>query len=119
MIVFQTTPLRRRIESLFRRANRSRLVTMLLIMAFQGLCGHIAINIYTQQIMQSSVFLQGPGFYGMIVDGVGIVATVLAGLSVERFGRILLCVTGGCVQVRFALITPNLHYFLSKMFNMR
>jgi len=78
---------------------RGRLAMMMIIMALQGMSGHVAVNAYLQQILSDSGLANSAGLFAIGVDGLRVVAAVVAGLTVERFGRKKLFVGGGLVQV--------------------
>jgi len=82
---------------------RGRLAMMTTIIALQGFSGHTAINAYLQQIIGDGGGLTtgtvGPFTIG--VDGLHVAATVVTGLTVERFGRKKLFVGGGLIQVSY------------------
>jgi len=79
---------------------RGRLAMMTTIMAMQGFSGHVAVNAYLQQIIGDGGLSTGVGSFAIGVDGLRVAATIVAGLTVERFGRKKLFVGGGLVQVR-------------------
>ena len=68
-------------------------------MALQGMSGHVAVNAYLQQIISDGGLAASAGPFAIGVDALRVVATVVAGLTVERFGRKKLFVGGGLVQV--------------------
>lgn len=78
---------------------RGRLLMMTVIMMAQGMSGHVAVNAYLQQILTDGGLARTAGPFAIGVDGLRVVATVVAGLTVERFGRKKLFVGGGLVQV--------------------
>jgi len=78
---------------------RGRLWMMTTIMAMQGFSGHVAVNAYLKQIISDGGLSTGAGPFAIGVDSLRVVATVIAGLTVERFGRKKLFVGGGLVQV--------------------
>jgi len=78
---------------------RGRLAMMVMIMAVQGMSGHVAVNAYLQQILADSGLANSAGPFAIGIDGLRVVATIVAGLMVERFGRKKLFVGGGLVQV--------------------
>jgi len=82
---------------------RGRLAMMTTIMALQGFSGHTAVNAYLQQIIGDGGRLTAgaAGPFAVGVDGLRVAATVVAGLTVERFGRKKLFVGGGLVQVSY------------------
>jgi len=73
---------------------------MMTIMLMQGMSGHVAVNAYLQQILADGGLAHSAGTFAIGIDGLRVVATVVAGLTVERFGRKILFVGGGLVQVR-------------------
>jgi len=77
---------------------RGRLAMMMTIMALQGMSGHVAMNAYLQQILGDGG-LTSAGPFAIGVDVLRVAATVVAGLTVERFGRRKLFIGGGLVQV--------------------
>jgi len=79
---------------------RGRLAVMMLIMMMQGMSGHVAVNAYLQQILSDGGLSHSAGPFAIGVDALRVVATIVAGLTVERFGRKKLFVGGGFVQVR-------------------
>ena len=72
---------------------------MMTIMVLQGMSGHVAVNAYLQQILSDGGLTTSAGPFAVAVDGLRVIATVVAGLTVERFGRKILFVGGGLVQV--------------------
>jgi len=85
---------------------RGRLTMMMTIMVVQGMSGHVAVNAYLQQILSDGGLATSAGPLAVGVDGLRVVATVAAGLTVERFGRKILFVAGGLVQVCKDLCDP-------------
>jgi len=83
---------------------RGRLVMMMTIMVLQGLSGHVAVNAYLQQILGDGGLAHSAGLFAVGIDAVGVVATVAAGFTVDRFGRKKLFVGGGLVQVCIACL---------------
>jgi len=85
-----------------------RLAMMTTIIALQGFSGHTAINAYLQQIIGDGGGLTtdtiGPFTVG--IDGLRVAATVVTGLTVERFGRKKLFVSSRLMQVSY--FTPSL-----------
>jgi len=73
---------------------------MVTIMALQGMSGHVAVNAYLQQIIGDGGLAAAAGPFAVAVDGLRVAATIVASLTVERFGRKMLFVGGGLVQVR-------------------
>ena len=88
---------------------RGRLAMMTTVMALQGFSGHVAVNAYLQQIVGGRRRADA-GPYAIGVDGLRVAATVVAGLTVERFGRKKLFVGGGLVQVQAVLI-PGIFFW--------
>jgi len=86
---------------------RGRLAMMTTIVALQGFSEHTAINAYLQQIIGDGGGLTtgavGPFTVG--IDGLRVAATVITGLTVERFGCKKLFVSSGLMQVSY--FTPS------------
>jgi len=78
---------------------RGRLAMMMSIMLTQGMSGHVAVNAYLQQILGDGGLAQSAGSFAIGIDALRVVATVVAGFTVEKFGRKKLFVGGGLVQV--------------------
>jgi len=68
-------------------------------MLTQGMSGHVAVNAYLQQILGDGGLAQSAGSFAIGIDALRVVATVVAGFTVEKFGRKKLFVGGGLVQV--------------------
>ena len=78
---------------------RGRLAMMVSIMTMQGMSGHVAVNAYLQQVISDAGLAASAGPFAIGVDSLRVVATLIAGLTVDRFGRKKLFVGGGLLQV--------------------